>query len=176
VPQFVRYRNTETISRKEKNEMRKRIQKQKPVKVNVRPAEGVHRRVIHDDVGNEIHTHRFNSEIRLLLKLKTETHTRKVGIISPALKTITCERTLEKHLHILSDSYGFNYHILSNAKLFNAVVLIEKEEWTGLVKIYNIKVADILNSGSFLHFNNAGFEKQIFITREWMKSRLIKIH
>lgn len=101
--------------------------------------------------GNNIH-----------LKLKGENRKRLVGRMNKAKRILEVKRKRGKHLHYTSNSYGFNYHILSNAKLFDKILLSDEHGE------YAIPVEAILDDGKFLFFKQQGFEKQIFMTLSQM--------
>jgi hypothetical protein len=54
--------------------------------------------------------------------------------------------------------------VLNVAQRFDFVVLHELD--TG--KVYKMERNFMLNEGQFLFFKQQGFEKQIFLTREWI--------
>lgn len=94
----------------------------------------------------------------VMLKLAAEKHSRKVGYLANDILRV--ERTRHKHLHRLSNSYGFNYEIISKAKRFTKVLLCDE------FGQYMIPNEYILEHGGFLHFKTQGFEKQIFLKLE----------
>ena len=149
--------------------------KSQPRKVDGRKIEGVTWRMVSDGNGNEIRISTLNNEKRIELKLKGEDRRRKIGVINTQSQTMVCTRTKEKHLHILADAYGFNHYVLSTATTFKDIILIEKRVAEGRILTYRIKVADILEFGFYMEFKNEGFEKQIFIKREWMKKYITNI-
>ncbi len=64
------------------------------------------------------------------------------------------------HLHRISNSYGFNYQLLDEAKKFDFVRIIAADAE------YKIPRTEILSKGSFLFFKEQGFERQIFVKLE----------
>ncbi len=102
--------------------------------------------------------------ITVSLKLDSEKRPRTLGVIDTTTKIMTIHRDREKHLHLKSWSYGFNHYLLSNATKFDRILMIERFG-TERHK-YLIPVNVILAEGQFLHFLDAGFEKQIFLGLE----------
>lgn len=121
-------------------------------------------KTLSDESGNLLLIKNNGVRLSLYLKLKSETRSRKLGIINPNQKVFEVKRNREKHLFRKNESYGFNHKILEDAKLFDKIRLKdEKQEWV-------IPKEFILNNGSFLHFkNNGGYERQIFIELEKIK-------
>jgi len=111
-----------------------------------------------DDNGNLLLIKDNKVRLVLYLKLKSETKSRKLGVINLAQKVFEVKRVRAKHLFRKNQSYGFNHKLLNDAKLFDKIRLIDDlGEWL-------IPKDFILTNGSFLHFkSNGGFERQIFI-------------
>ncbi len=111
-----------------------------------------------DDFGNLLVVKNNGKRVIVSLKLVSEQRYRRVGVINIARKTMEVRRNSGKHLFRKMSAYGFNHKLLSDAKLFEKVRLIdEKSEWV-------IPVKFILDNGKFLNFRaNGGFELQIFI-------------
>ena len=97
----------------------------------------------------------------IYLQLSKNKGVRKlVGVINFKERYIRMNRLSTKHLLQKADSYGFNWHVLSQARKFDTVMLCTDEG------VYKIPVQDIINRGQFLFFKEQGFEKQIFLTRQ----------
>jgi hypothetical protein len=112
-----------------------------------------------DDVGtNKVISYHFDKRVILYLKLKSETKKRKIGVITKSTRTMQVTRNLERHLFQKTFSWGFNDYILRNKTLFDKIWLKDNGgyEWV-------IPVDYILEHGHYLHFQNQGFERQIFI-------------
>lgn len=105
---------------------------------------------VHDTQGNEI----IRNGNDLLLGLSGERRTRKIGSISNGVLYVRRRRS---HIMDVNKSYGFNHHILSNARMFDKVNI--KDDYG----IYELPVSVILDKGDFLFFKKQGFEKQIFL-------------
>jgi len=99
-----------------------------------------------------------DSEIRL--RIKGHKRIRKLFSIHKPLNLIYCERKRKKHLHIKSDSYGFNWEVLMKAKSVENVLL--KDE----LGMYLIPIKFIKDRGQFMHFAKKKFELQIFLPLE----------
>ena len=81
---------------------------------------------------------------------------RMIAQLDPLNRVLKLKRKRDRHLHYKSNSYGFNYHIISNGTLFDCVLL--NDEY-GSYKIPK----EIILKGKFLFFKQQGFEKQIFL-------------
>ncbi len=119
--------------------------------------------ILSDNDGNFIRVHDTKETRVISLKLKTETKERLIGTLSKVNRELIVTRIRAKHLMIKSNSYGFNYHVLSKAKQFDHVRLEDDYD------AYLIPVSYILEQGKFLFFKQQGFEKQIFLSLESMK-------
>ena len=95
-----------------------------------------------------------SGEIRLTLPNQKP---RNIGWFSDSGDTFHCQRNPAKHLHYKSESYGFNYELLRDGNFVWVYVHLRFNEL--LVTSRN----HILEKGSFLHFANKGFERQIFL-------------
>ena len=115
-------------------------------------------KTISDEAGNLLLIKNNGVRLLLTLKLKEQTKSRRIGIVNLGQKVFEVKRVRAKHLFRMNESYGFNYKILEEAKLFDSIRLKDdQQEWL-------IPKSFILENGSFLHFkNNGGYERQIFI-------------
>ena len=124
-----------------------------------------------DQEGNEIRLRMcFNEYLKpvtatVYLQLKnSQSYPRQIGYIDVPTKTFHCFRDSSKHLHIKSNSYGFNYFLTD--RRFG----IEKIK----VKIDNISYCfdtELLNSDSAVMFyKSQGFEVQKFLPFEILKN------
>lgn len=114
--------------------------------------------IMTDNDGNFIRVHDTKETRIISLKLKTETKERLIGTLSKINRELIVTRIRAKHLMLKSNSYGFNYHVLSKAKQFDHVRLEDDHA------AFLIPVSFILEKGKFLFFKQQGFEKQIFIS------------
>ena len=113
-----------------------------------------------DTQGNQIiATDRVNV-INIDLKLKSEKKRRHVGDITKSTRTFFIMRKRQYHLHLLSNSYGFNYTILEQAQHFDYVSIQDE------FKRWKVRREDLLKkeNQTILHFKQQGFEVQIFIS------------
>jgi hypothetical protein len=115
--------------------------------------------MILDEKGNELIAKTNDNVISLYLKL-VEKSERLLGIIDKKEKTFQIKRNREKHLFKRNKSYGFNHYVLKNAKTFDKIYLLDD------VTSWIIPVKFILENGSFMQFQQQGFELQIFIPLE----------
>ena len=112
--------------------------------------------MILDEKGNELIAKTNGNVISLYLKL-VEKSERLLGIIDKKEKTFQIRRNREKHIFKRNKSYGFNHYVLKNAKTFDKIYLLDD------VTSWIIPVKFILENGSFMQFQQQGFELQIFI-------------
>ncbi len=114
-----------------------------------------------DDCGNELRVlcdaDKAPHVLEVRLFIRSDRKERTLGIIDKIERVVNMVRTRSKHLHSKSNSYGFNYLLINEAKTFDVVVL--KDEIT----TYKIPKHIILKHGEFLFFKQRGFEKQIFV-------------
>lgn len=113
-----------------------------------------------DDDENRLIIHNNDKTVKLFLKLKSEGFRRHIGTITKSTKTLRITRDRSRHLHYMSNSYGFNHHVLSEGTLFNKISLSDQHENWKIPKEY------ILENGKFLFFKGQGFERQIFLSLE----------
>ena len=113
-------------------------------------------KIFTDDYGNIVFVK--NNAIRL--RIKGKRRVRKLFTIHKPLNLIYCERDRKKHLHIKSNSYGFNWHVLMKAEIIENVLLKDKEG------LYLIPIEIIKDIGQFMHFKEQKFELQIFLPLE----------
>lgn len=115
-------------------------------------------KTVSDDRGNNLKCFNNGKRIRLYLKLVSEKSSRNLGTINPARKVLEIKRNRAKHLFRKTQSYGFNYKLLADSKLFENVRLMDDfQEWL-------IPKQFILDNGNFMNFvNHGGFELQIFL-------------
>ncbi len=121
-----------------------------------------------DDMENYLRIKSNDKLIQLSLKLKSEKKLRRIGTVTKSTKTIDIKRKRGKHLHIKSNSYGFNYEVLNNKKSFDTVRLSDE------ISDWKIPLDFILKNGKFLYFLQQGFEKQIFVTLEQIEPYRVK--
>ena len=95
-----------------------------------------------------------SGEIRLTLPNQKP---RNIGWLNDSGDTFHCQRNPTKHLHYKSHSYGFNFELLRDGNFVWVIIHLPFNEV--LVTSRN----HILEKGSFLHFKNEGFERQIFL-------------
>lgn len=83
------------------------------------------------------------------------------------------ELTRHKMFHLLKpDSYGFNYEMLKMAEVMKTVLITEEageHKFRKVTAVYEIPIADILDSGFFIDKQREGLEQQIFLARTVLK-------
>ena len=105
-----------------------------------------------------------SKNLNLYIRLEQERHRRHIGMIDVKARIFHVERNSSQHLLKKANAYGFNHYILSKGQTFDKVALHEVD--TG--KIYLIDKIYLLKEGQFLFFKQQGFERQLFLTREWL--------
>lgn len=113
--------------------------------------------------GNSITSKETDNQIVLHLKLASETKKRLLGAITKSTRTFHIKRIREKHLHVKSNAYGFNEHILKNRLRFETVCLTDN------YSRYKIPAEYILKEGEHLFFKQQGFELQLFLSLDKLK-------
>lgn len=110
-----------------------------------------------DEFGNAILAKDNGVRIIIVLKLRGEGRSRRLGVLNIATNTLYIKRKRSQHLFKKNNSYGFNYHLLESAKRFEFIRLEDEyNEWL-------IPRQYLLEKGVFLHFKQIGFERQIFV-------------
>jgi hypothetical protein len=110
--------------------------------------------MIQDEYGNKL----YRRKDTIFLHLTSEQNPRKLGIIDEENQVIVITRESSKHLHRLSNSYGFNLQLLKTATVFNSIRLIVDNIH------YLIPIKLIKEKGKFLFFKQQGFELQVFLS------------
>jgi uncharacterized pyridoxamine 5'-phosphate oxidase family protein len=113
-----------------------------------------------DQEGNFFEIINDGDTIIIFLKLKKEKKKREIGIIYVSQSTLFITRNREKHLFRKNQSYGFNEFIISHATKFEYVRF--NDEFISAL----IPRKVILEKGSYLHFKENGFERQLFLSLE----------
>lgn len=103
-----------------------------------------------DSVGNYWYLY----ENAVFLKLVKETNPRMIGFKMD--QTLTTFRDREKHLMRVNQSYGFNEEVLKSLGIQQIVLFEDK-------KVYSFSIDILKAQGSYLHFQEQGFERQIFL-------------
>lgn len=103
--------------------------------------------------------------VKLLLK---NMKPRMIGTVTKSTRTIEMKRKRGKHLHYMSNSYGFNDYILREQTTFDWVRLSDD-----LGNHWKIPVSYILK-GKSLNFKVQGFELQKFVSLENLEQFRVK--
>lgn len=104
--------------------------------------------------------------VKLLLK---NMKPRMIGTVTKSTRTIEMKRKRGKHLHYMSNSYGFNDYILREQTTFDWVRLSDD-----LGNHWKIPVSYILEKGKYLNFKGQGFELQRFVSLENLEQFRVK--
>lgn len=120
---------------------------------------------IPDKLGNMLIATERKGSIVLVLALVKENRKRNIGVIDTDTEGgIFCvKRKIDKHLHRKSNSYGFNWNVLQGTRF-------QKVRLTDEGGSYLMPKKIILEKGSFLHFSKQGFELQIFLDYDIIRS------
>jgi hypothetical protein len=102
--------------------------------------------------------------ITVYLKLASETKKRKLGMVTKSTKTFHITRNRIKHLHIKTNSYGFNDYLIRNAKEFDTIELQDE------LKRWKFPKNFVIDNGVYLFFKKEGFELQKFVPLELLKT------
>jgi hypothetical protein len=106
--------------------------------------------------------HRFEADekdgfLYITLHLKGNKGGRNIGRVRLADRVLEVVRNRDKHLLRKAKSYGFNEYVMRTAKTFDSVELQDD------YGTYLVPRQLILNMGSYLHFKDEGFERQLFL-------------
>lgn len=127
---------------------------------------------IDDEGGNKLQIKQNDKLIILTLLLKGD-KPRRIGAVTKSTRTLTIKRKSSVHIFrkmSLRGGYGFCFYVLNNQTTVDKVNLSDD---TGVH--WEIPVKDILEKGSFLHFKQQNFEKQIFLSLEQLDEYIIPL-
>ncbi len=92
------------------------------------------------------------------LKLEKDKFVRRLGIIEDDRFIVYREKA--KHLMKVNNSYGFSYEVINQLHQFKGIRFVDVYDEEGM---FRLTIEDIKIDGTFLHFKEEGFEKQIFV-------------
>jgi hypothetical protein len=118
---------------------------------------------IEDRSGNKLIASHKDSIINLSLLL-TDGKKRAIGQIDKASRTLRLIRSRSKHLMRVNNSYGINYYLIENGKLFDKVQIVDEQNTWIVSKDYLIEHCTTMN------FKTQGFELQKFISLDKLNS------
>lgn len=124
-----------------------------------------------DEHGNALILRGENARmVDVLLKVKAKKIAMRIGVLDRLNNDFYCDRSTTAHLHVMSDSFGFNYKLLTNPVLNiqHVNVRVDKQDY------YRIPVSDIVRLGKFQQYSKQGFELQKFITRSMLEQYKLK--
>lgn len=117
-------------------------------------------RRIKDDAGNLI----YNKQDKIYLELPAKQQRKMIAKIDEKNNALRMYRAYDKHVLWKAMSYGFNYELLLATKFSDIIIdTDEKEEFRVPVKV-------LLDKGDFLWFKQKGFERQIFVELDIIKT------
>ena len=117
-----------------------------------------------DEQGNHFVTRESGNVLTICLKLNNETREREIGKVYLKERILEIKRNREKHLFRKNKSYGFNEHVIKTGKTFDKIQLSDEQN------TYLFQKELILTKGSYLHFKDLGFEKQLFLPLSEMEN------
>jgi len=120
-----------------------------------------------DEQGNHFVTKESGNVLTICLKLNNETREREIGKVFLKERILEIKRNREKHLFRKNKSYGFNEHVVKTGKTFDKIQLSDEQN----TYLFNKEL--ILIKGSYLHFKDLGFEKQLFLPLSEMEKFII---
>lgn len=91
---------------------------------------------------------------------------RMVGRIK-GTRFITVRKPLS-HTHLLTNSYGFNYHFINDAEYWGFDIVELKERRKLIAKL---TPKEIMEKGEIKQYRDKGFELQIFVSLDDLKSK-----
>lgn len=127
----------------------------------------------HDDrCGNRLFLRVFfnekkeNTNADLFLKLAKEGRTRQIGSLDLSTHTFWCKRSMSKHYHYATKSFGFNWSIMQDDFLdIKKIHLVVDDEHH-----YEFPISIMKDYGIFLNFKEQGFELQRFLSYKLIKN------
>jgi hypothetical protein len=111
----------------------------------------------HDKSGSFFKAVTEGDVMTIYLKLASESRSREVGRVILSKRLLEILRDKDKHLFRKNNSYGFNEVLISTGTKFDNVMVRDKDG------IYIFPKELILEKGSYLHFKDTGFERQLFL-------------
>lgn len=115
-----------------------------------------------DYFGNSLIAEKKGNHLEVYLKLAHK-FKRHIGTVNIQERVMHTKRKRSKHMLLATLSYGFNNHLVRNAKSFDHILLTDEEG------SYKIPREIIIDEGSYFYFKTTGFEKQIFLKIERIK-------
>lgn len=88
-----------------------------------------------------------------------------LGHIDTMSRKFYCKRT-NRHIFKRANSFGFNYKLINESKLFDTVVIKHGK------LIYEVPRQFIINNGRVLNFQKQGHEVQVFIRIDYIQRYL----
>lgn len=98
------------------------------------------------------------------VSIRSPTREVKVGTINKADRQIVIFRVRDKHLHMRTNSYGFNNFLIQKSSLIDTIKIIEDN--SGISNTYIVSRRSVLDIGSVANWID---EEQIFVTLEYLE-------
>lgn len=122
-----------------------------------------------DEQGNYFIVNQVKDWLTISLKLATESKDRELGKVNLKNRVLEIKRIKSKHLFKKNNSYGFNEHLIKTGLTFDKILFSDGE------RSFLFPKELILQKGSYLHFKQLGFEKQLFLQVSEMENYLTQI-
>jgi hypothetical protein len=119
----------------------------------------------------EVYDHTRKESADIFLTLRGENRKRRIGHLTYDDGILHVTRKRGKHLHRVTNSYGFNHSVLNESTMFDIkkIHLVEDDGGEFLFPKYCVT-----QYGTFLNFKGKGFELQRFLNRNVMLVYQIK--
>lgn len=121
-----------------------------------------------DKQGDKFFTHEKKGYLYIELRLASETHKRDVGRVRLKDRVLELVRQRDKHLMRKNNSYGFNEYMVRNGRTFDTIELSDEKG------TYSFPKELVMEKGSYLHFKQEGYEKQLFVPLDELLPYTIK--
>jgi hypothetical protein len=93
----------------------------------------------------------------VILYIHAEKKNKTIGRLDAKDRIIYLKREKAKHLHFISQSYGFNHMLLTEGLVFDTIQLTDDNG------TYKFDKSVISENGTFIFFKQQGFERQLFV-------------
>lgn len=126
-----------------------------------------------DSQGNYLYCRVFYNEnnertnASVHLQLRSEKKIRLLGNVDFMQHIFYCKRKTAKHLHRISNSFGFNWTILQDEFLNIQTIYLVVDD--SMAYLFNKSI--ISEYGSFMNFQETGFELQRFLPFDIIKQK-----
>lgn len=122
---------------------------------------------IFNDNGDFFKTSALGPILKIYLKLRHENTERILGFVNTKDRVLHIKRKKAKHLFKKNNSYGFNEYLINNGQTFDKILLSDEDG------NYLFPKSLVSEKGSYLHFKQDGFERQLFLPVSFIKEHQI---